>query len=65
MCAHLYHPDNNKIGKLPDDIPESSFLVDPSHRIKVMCKELFKLSLAIKQSSDCELIDVVIFKENI
>ena len=39
MRAHLQHPCNKKIGKLHDDIPEPSFLADPSHRIKVMCKE--------------------------
>ena len=65
MRTHLNHPINNKIGKLPDNIPEPSFLVDPSHRIKVMCKEVFKLSLASKQSSYYELIDALRFNKYI
>ena len=60
MRAHLHHPANNKIEKLPENIPEPSLLVYPIHRIKVMCKEVFKLSLSSIKSLDCKLIDVLL-----
>ena len=31
MRAYLQHRCNNDKGKLPDDIPEPTFLADPSH----------------------------------
>ena len=65
MRAHLQHACNHKHGKLPIDIAEPSFLADPSHRIKVMCKEVFKLALQSKQSSGCELIDALRLKKYI
>ena len=65
MHAQLHHPANNKIGELPNNIPEPSFLEYTSHRIKVMCKEVFKLSLSIKQSSYYELIDALQLKKYI
>ena len=60
--AQLHHSANNKIGNISENIIEPLFLVDLSHRIKVMCKEVFNLSLASKQSSYYELIDVLRFK---
>ena len=59
MRAHLQHACNYKHGKLPNDTTEPSFLADPSHRIKVMRKEAFKLALQSKQSSGCELNDTL------
>lgn len=46
MCSHLYHAANHTIGKLPETIPEPSFLVDPLHCIKVMVKEVFMLAIS-------------------
>ena len=36
-------------GKLREDIPETSFLADPSHRVKVVVKHIFSI---INQSRD-------------
>ena len=44
MRAHLTHLGVVKNGKLPLDVPQPMFLCDPSHRIKVMVKELFGLA---------------------
>ena len=65
MRAHCHHAANHINGCLPDHIPEPSFLADPSHRIKVMCKEVFKLALASKTQSECELIDALRLKKYI
>ena len=65
IYAHLHHPANNKIGRLPNDILKLSFLVDTSHIIKVICKEVFKLSLASNKSSDFELIDILWLKNTL
>jgi len=48
MRSHLTHATNNFHGKLSLHIPHPYFLADPSHRINVMCKEVFKLALASK-----------------
>ena len=61
MRTHLQHACNNKMDKLSDDISEPSFLADPSHIIKVICKEVFRLVLASKATSDCKLIDALRF----
>ena len=63
MRAHLHHIDTYKGGKLPLSVPQPIFLCDPSHRIKVMVKEIFALALSSKAKSDCEKIDALRLKK--
>ena len=61
MRAHFRHESNGS--KLPDHIPETEFLADPSHRIKVMAKPLFKLAkIESKNPDKCKKIDVLRLK---
>ena len=62
MRAHLRHIGNEK-GKLPLDVLEPTFLCDPSHRIKVMVKDIFGLALSSKTKSECEKIDALRLKK--
>ena len=49
MCAVIKHPPKGALGqilksskvKLDEEIPDPSFLVDPSHRVKVLAKHIF------------------------
>ena len=61
MRAHLKHIGNDK-GKLPINVLEPTFLCDPSHRVKVMVKDIFGLALSSKTKSECEKIDAVRLK---
>ena len=45
MCAHLRWIGTEKNAKLPLNVYQPSFLCDPSHRIKVMVKDIFALAL--------------------
>ena len=63
MCAHLKHIGTHTGGKLPIDVPHPTFLCDPSHRVKDMVKEIFKLALASKKQSKCERIDALRLKK--
>ena len=63
MRAHLKHIGTHTGGKLPLDVPQPTFLCDPSHRVKVMVKEIFKLALASKKQSECEKIDALRLKK--
>ena len=65
MRAHLKHIGTHAGAKLPLDIPKPTFLCDPSHRVKVMVKDIFKLALASKKVSECEKIDTLRFKKYI
>ena len=61
MRAHLRHESNG--GTLPDRIHPPGFIVDPSHRIKVMAKPLFKSAkIESKDPDKCKKIDVLRFK---
>ena len=46
MQAHIKNLRNG--GKIPDHIPQPEFLADPSHRVKVMVKPIFKLVSSVK-----------------
>ena len=59
MIALLKHPGNHKRGKLNLEIPEPSWLADPSHRTKVVAKYIFTLAALSKSKSTCITIDVV------
>ena len=48
MRAHLSHIGVHEKGMLPLDVHQPTFLCDPSHRVKVMVKEVFKLALQSK-----------------
>ena len=48
MRAHLYHIDTVKNGKQPLDVPQPSFVCDPSHHIQCMVKDIFRLALVSK-----------------
>ena len=64
MSAHLRHESNG--GKLPDRIPQTEFLANPSHRIKVMAKPLFKLAKSeSKNPEKCKKIDALRLKKYI
>ena len=61
MRAHLKHIGNDK-GKLPINVLEPTFLCDPSHRVKVMVKDIFGFALSRKTKSECEKIDALRLK---
>ena len=63
LRAHLQHIGTYKDGNLSLDVPQPSFLCDPSHRVTVMDKEVFKLALVSKSVSECEKIDALILKK--
>ena len=55
MRAHLQHEGEG--GKLRDAIPEPFFSAEPSHRIKVMAKPIFKMVTTTKDPTKCKKID--------
>ena len=63
MRALLKHPGNHKRGKLNLEIPEPSWLADPSRRTKVVAKYFFTLAALPKSKSTCTTIDVVRVKK--
>ena len=63
MRALLKHPRNHKRGKLNPEIPEPSWLADPSHRTKVVAKYIFALETLPKSKSTCTKIDAVRVKK--
>ena len=63
MKALLKHPSNHKRGKLNPEIPEPSWLADPSHRTKVVAKYIFALAMLPKSKSTCTKIDAIRVKK--
>ena len=61
--ALLKHPSTHPKGLLPEHIPEPSFLVDPSHRTKVVAKAIFALVHLPKSQSKCTNIDALRIKK--
>ena len=59
MRAHLRWIGTEKNAKLPLNVYQPSFLCDPSHRIKVMVKDIFALALQSKSKSNAEKIDAM------
>ena len=59
MRAHLKHIGTHKNGKLPLYILMLLFLCNPSHRIKVMVKDIFALALASNSKIECQKIDAL------
>ena len=55
LRSHLRHAENG--GKLAANVPELSFLADPSHRIKTMCSPIYKMITNTKDPSKCKKID--------
>ena len=62
MRANLHHIGTHKNGKLPILAHQPKFLCDPSHRIKVMVKDIFALALMSKTKSNSEKIDAMRLK---
>ena len=62
MRAHLTHIGSDK-GKLPLYVFAPGFLCDPSHRVKVMVKDIFALALMSNAKSECEKIDALRIKK--
>ena len=52
-----------KNAKLPKDVHQPIFLCDPSHRIKVMVKDVFALALMSNSKSECQKIDALRLKK--
>ena len=63
MRANLHHIGTHKNGKLPTSAHQPKFLCDPSHRIKVMVKDIFALALQSKTKSNAEKIDAMRLKK--
>ena len=64
MRAKLrHHTSAHKTGSLPDNIPEPSWLADPSHRCKVAVKPIFALASLGNQQSECTNVDVLRIKK--
>ena len=55
MRSHLRHIENG--GKLPANVPEPTFLADPSHRIRTMCSPIYKMITNTKDPRKCKKID--------
>ena len=63
MRAMLKHASNNKSGKLRDDIPEPSWLADPTHRCKCVAKGIYALATKAKASSHVTKCDAMRIKK--
>ena len=63
MRSHLRHIDDG--GKLPPNVPQPTFLADPSHRIKTMCSPIYKMITNTKDPSKCKKIDFLRVKKYI
>ena len=55
MRSHLRHIDDG--GKLPPNVPQPTFLADPSHRIKTMYSPIYKMITDTKDPNKCKKID--------
>ena len=53
-----------KKGRLPTEIPESTWLVDSSHRVKVVAGKIYSLAKSLKRQSACTNLDAMRFKVN-
>ena len=53
MRSHIKNIKNGG-GKLPDYIPQPIFLADPSHRIKVMCAQIFVMISDTRDPDKCK-----------
>ena len=62
MRALLKHEFNHPRGKFNVEIPEPSWLADPSRRTKVVTKPIFALAAAPKSKSSCTKVDVIQMK---
>ena len=68
MRAHMRHKksDHKKDkGKLPIWVPEPTFMADPGHRIKSVCKHFYKLASATVGVSRVNKLMSKRFKENL
>ena len=65
MRSLLQHKNVHDKGQLPAAIPPPIFLCDPSHRIKVMAKPIFKLVRKCKDPTKCKTIDALRIKKYI
>ena len=55
LRSYLRYAKNG--GKLAANLPEPSFLADPSHMIKTMCSPIYKMITDAKDPSKCKKID--------
>ena len=62
MKALLQH-ENNKKDRLPSDIHQHEWIVDPSHRTKVVAKKVYLLASLSKNASSCTKVDKIRFKK--
>ena len=65
MRAHLKHEGTSKNAALPKDVHQPIFLCDPSHRIKVMVKDIFPLALMRDSKSEYKKIDALRLKNTL
>ena len=65
MRATLQHIGTHKNGKLRLDVLVPTFLCDPSHRIKVMVKDIFVMALSSDAKCECKKIDALRLKKYI
>ena len=63
MRAHLKHEGTGKNAKLPKEVHQPIFLCDPSHRLKVMVKDVFALAIMGDSKSECKKIDALRLKK--
>ena len=64
MRAKLRHKSRtHKAGALPDNIPEPTWLADPSHRCKVVAKQIFKLAAQDRSTTECTNVDAFRIKK--
>ena len=63
MRAKLRHKTKaHKAGALPDNIPEPGWLADPSHRCKIVAKQIFQLVARGKAVTKCTNFDALCIK---
>ena len=63
MRALLNHQNNNPKGRLPKKMIEPEWLVDLSHRTKVVAKPIYQLAISSNKLSSCTKLDAMWFKK--
>ena len=63
MRSLLKHRCNNPKGRLPEEMNELDWLVDPSHRTKVVAKPIYQLAGLYNKISICTKLDTMRIKK--
>ena len=61
MRSNIKHKGDK--AKLPSNVPEPTFLADPTHRIKVMVRKIFGKAVKSKKPQKIKTIDALRLKK--